>query len=465
MSKRTENVGEFSNSKSKRQKPSEINPNEIDVVNVQNQDSLPPILKLNAICCDDLFDWLSLEDLHSLGQTCKRMHRLTGLYFQENFKETLIYENQDIYHTNNYLSKSIRLNKFMQFARCVLLRSNSDLQYFAANCDSVRSIDFAVKEGTFTEAMIDCIKLKLDKIEVIKFSGSRKPYKLNFYENFLKLCPNLKTLCVHFTPFDNEWMCYKYPKLEHLKFMSPNEALSNDLRQFFQQNTQLQTLETDAEHLFKISDSIINFKIKLNVLNIYYCHHFRNLNHICPLINKLYENGVYKRLEFKVFGTNIPQAQMNQIATLRGFEHLTGFLFGFFSKMSVFPTISSIRELCIRDQWIDLKNLENMTVSFPNLREVHFSYGSTDKVLPFIRRLPNLKVLSINYLKNRENSDIMLDLSSLNKERKKLVGACKVTIYVNEVVYLKLKMVTKNLYANYNLIEIKRIESFETRLM
>ena len=74
MNKR-ENDGE-TNAKSKQQKRNDIDANEIAVaapVNVQNEEPTPAIFKLNAICCDDLFEWLSLEDLHSLGQTCKRM--------------------------------------------------------------------------------------------------------------------------------------------------------------------------------------------------------------------------------------------------------------------------------------------------------------------------------------------------------------------------------------------------------
>ena len=90
MSKR-ENDGEINEEKLKHQKPNDAGPSEIavavaDAVNVQKEELPSPIFKLNAICCDDLFDWVSVKDLHSLGQTCHRMQQLTGYYFRENIK-------------------------------------------------------------------------------------------------------------------------------------------------------------------------------------------------------------------------------------------------------------------------------------------------------------------------------------------------------------------------------------------
>lgn len=64
-----ENDGENSE-RSKQQKL-----HDDDLNNDRNQEPRPAIFKLNAICCEDLFDWLSLRDLHSLGQTNGTTHR------------------------------------------------------------------------------------------------------------------------------------------------------------------------------------------------------------------------------------------------------------------------------------------------------------------------------------------------------------------------------------------------------
>lgn len=43
------------------------------------------IFKLNGHCFDKLFEFLSLKDLHSLGQTCKSMQQMTGEFFTRNY--------------------------------------------------------------------------------------------------------------------------------------------------------------------------------------------------------------------------------------------------------------------------------------------------------------------------------------------------------------------------------------------
>lgn len=52
--------------------------------------SLPPIFKLNGHCFDELFDYLSLKDLHSLGQTSKSMQQMTGTFFKFNYSAQFI---------------------------------------------------------------------------------------------------------------------------------------------------------------------------------------------------------------------------------------------------------------------------------------------------------------------------------------------------------------------------------------
>lgn len=46
------------------------------------QQATPDIFKLNAHCCDEIFKYLPLEDLHSLGETCRTMQLWTGAFFK-----------------------------------------------------------------------------------------------------------------------------------------------------------------------------------------------------------------------------------------------------------------------------------------------------------------------------------------------------------------------------------------------
>lgn len=67
-----------------RKSNDEYDGNGAAVVVDSDQESLPDILKLHVICCE-LFDYLSLEDLNSLGKTGNRLHRLVSFYFQQNY--------------------------------------------------------------------------------------------------------------------------------------------------------------------------------------------------------------------------------------------------------------------------------------------------------------------------------------------------------------------------------------------
>ncbi|XP_055305879.1 uncharacterized protein LOC129570339 [Sitodiplosis mosellana] len=459
MNKR-ENDGEI-NDVTKHQKLNNIYPNEIAAgVDSQQKESPPAIFKLNAICCDDLFEWLEIEDLHSLGQTCKRMHRLTGLYFRESFKQTLRCIDQTILHDR------MNLNGFIQYVQSIQLsyrNREEDFQYIADNCDSLRQISFHMI--TLTKALIDCIKPKLNKIESIHLH--RIATKFHSFEDFLKFCPNLKRLCVDEdrTMDQNEWMCHKYPKLEHLRLKKCNKHLKANLGIFFQQNSHLESIETDFEFLMANSDTFIDSSsnLKLNVLNIHYdC--FSNLDQVCPLLHKLHENGLFKRLEFtnrmctfaitpETLETEINRIKWSTIEQL--FRR---------STVNVLePPIINVDAIYLTSfYYMHTKyvGLEALTVSFPNLRHVHLFRATTDHLLPFIRRLPRLNSLYIHYFSTAENG-YDIDLSTLNEARKNVAGTSKVIIYAEKNVYLATKMSPKNLYANQNLIEIKRIESCE----
>lgn len=50
-----------------------------------DQNPSPHIFKLHVICCNELFDYLPLEDLMSIGQTCIRFNKIVEKYFEENY--------------------------------------------------------------------------------------------------------------------------------------------------------------------------------------------------------------------------------------------------------------------------------------------------------------------------------------------------------------------------------------------
>lgn len=455
-----ENYGEI-NVKSKQQKQNDgIDLNVIQAaVGVQTEESPAFILKLNAICCDDLFDWLSLKDLHSLGQTCKRMHRLTGLYFQENFKQTIICGDQSIYHRDTNHNK-IQLNGFIEFVQNIKISGFKikKFQYIKSNCKTLRKITFG--RGKLTKHMINLIKEKLNKVEVLQLNGTNlKPN--NLYNDLIAFGPNLKEVIVYKENV-NEEFCVSYPKLDHLILRYEPQTIDQNIRIFFQQNPQLQRL--DCEYLFLLgnSETIINSMMELDILTIKVENmHEDELNELCKLLNKLYDNNFYKRVE--IIWLTGSQHYINLISKLRRLEKLDVF---FYEDNIVFPSkILSLKEICIyrNTSFVHNNNIvfiqlfySAMADAFPNLCVVHiFEPQDVDALIPLIQRLPKLKEIYMRWF-DRSSNGIQIDLSILNEEREKLSRACKLTINLPEKSYLATKMAPKNLYINHDLIEIKR---------
>lgn len=456
MSKR-KNEGEI-NEKLKEQNQ-ELNVNDPSGaaagVNIRNGPCSPAIFKLNAICFDDLFEWLSLTDLNSLSQTCKRMQQLTGLYFQENFKKRKIIcgEKRNIYFGRR--RKPIQMTGLIKFVQNIEFNchhNEAHFQYISENCDSLCEISFnSVK---ITKSIINCIKDKLDNIETIDWNNMSLLIRLN--ADLLQFCPKLKTLRLHYCD-QNEWMYHEYPKLENFTIYWADPNLTQNFDVFLRKNKQLQCFKTTHCFLRNNWNAIVKSELKLNVLIIsqYVSDGFDSYDDLCSLVNQLYDHGFYKRLRLELCKEI---SSINQIMTLPGLEELSVYFGQSFIKL---PTIDGLKELIIHFMDDHNINFEVIIKSLPNLRKVCFmTHPSTKQLLPFMRRLPKLKELGI-YSPSRRG--LQIELSALNEERKKLFGACKLVILVREDVYLETKMATKNLYVIHNLIEIKRIDSTNMR--
>lgn len=462
MGKR-KNDGE-SNEKANQQKRSDVNSKEIAVaVDTQNQVNPSPILKLNAICCDDLFDWLSLKDLCSLGQTCKRMKQLTGVYYRENFDDVATFRKAEITRNSPYSDRSIVFAQFVRIVKFVFNSQKMEFQYVGMYCDSLREISFL--GGKLDKSRIGYIKAKLDKIETIRLYSPDMPSSFNLYDDLLKFCPNLKNLIIRsdgYLPKYNKSLSHKFSKLEYFEFeYLGSSSLSRILEFFFQKNSHLRSFRTVPRFLLDNSDAFINPKtIKLDVLivSFYNSCKLNDFMNVYMLLKKLDDNGQRFKFHVLYYGEKIAQDQINRIGSLRGLERLGVE----FKKDLVFPKIISLKVIDIYT-FRPLENiyLERMAASFPNLNRIHAEFSSEDQMLPFLRLLPKLKEIRIHgnkdYLYNKEGYNLRV----LNEERKKLSGACKVTIYIYEWYYLKTKMALKNLYTNHDLIEIKRHELVE----
>lgn len=55
----------------------------VDAPNQEDQERSPDIFKLNINCFEDLFEYLSLQDVIAIGQTCKRLNLVAAYIIQQ----------------------------------------------------------------------------------------------------------------------------------------------------------------------------------------------------------------------------------------------------------------------------------------------------------------------------------------------------------------------------------------------
>ncbi|XP_055306372.1 uncharacterized protein LOC129570697 isoform X2 [Sitodiplosis mosellana] len=160
-------------------------------------------------------------------------------------------------------------------------------------------------------------------------------------------------------------------------------------------------------------------------------------------LNDLHEKGFFKRLHFRSERNSTTSAK--QLLSLPGL--VTLYIYPIRNGNPEFPVLPNIKELGILNRVGTHINTDAMATSFINLEQL-FITGSDD-LMPFIRRSIKLKDVEIADFEGE-----VLDIAALNKDRKKLAGARKLTIYVNERVYLATKWATTD--TSLELIELKR---------
>lgn len=436
---------------SKKETEGESASSELD--SSQNQPSLA-IFKLNVDCFHEIFDWLSQSDLLAVGRTCKRLRKVVGLFYELTYSTKVARgENDGIYIS------SLRSNVFSRYIRKISISGERSgaYRYVASNCTN--SIKHFRAYGTLPDDGFECIQNILKRIEFLDMNEC--VIKGDFYENYLKYCPNVKTISV--TRSDrirdkaiiigtgNNWLLQEYPKLEHFELTDLYELKMNELTTFFQRNPKIRTLSMDSRTLWENRHSIIEANLKLDTLamDIYQSKIFNTNNQpismvdsIYDLLTDLYKRGFYKKLNlYMIF---VDQENIHKLCSLPALEMIYGDILRIDRYL---PDVNAVAIWC----GDEIANVEYLPGKLPNLERIAFSKINPINVMPFIRHSVHLKQIKI---KRTVDDFVCLNLIEMNKERKKLPAARKMRIYVNEEMYLATKWALKTI--DFSLIELKR---------
>lgn len=404
----------------------------------------PPCFKLIADCWEHIFDYLTLEEVYAMGQTCWHLHRMAGYYFREYFHDIrfdLIRKKVRIHYLYN-----IRLRTdFYQYIGKLSIWYSNELEYFldADTFASLKSLSFwGVKS---IEIQIDYARNVLKNIESIEFYATKSVG--NVFERIASCCPKLKVLRVksprkirtrsEHNAF-NKIFLQRFLKLEHLKINVYDEnAKINELKIFLKNHTKLKHLECDYRFLWANRNLLNETNNQLDVLTI----HFHRENDAIPFdqfvdfLNQLFIRGIYKALHLHL--DHFENVDFNTvISTLPVLQKVNTYS----NDVIDYLRLTNLMELSIFE--IDEGDFEQIAKSLTKLERVRFQHASANHILPFIHFAKKIKTIKVY---GRLRDDHVLDLFTLNEQRKKLGYARQVCIHVDEKVYLREKWKSKNL--------------------
>lgn len=417
----------------------------------------PKVFKLDIDCFDEIFEYLSLRDLHSFGQTCKTMERVTGEYFKRNYVGAEKFTNDDgIYTVCSGIANRVNISGFNQFINYTSHYHNElgPLQYIQGHSIEFASInEIYLVCSEINEILIKSLMNLLPNIEIVRVRQCT--IVGDFYEKFLKFCNNLKEIYVQDDVGDlikerkNPWLQQEYPSLHTFQLTARNSFKVNDLNAFFERNPSIQTFLTTSGVLWRHCPELLRSNAKLDTLEIYDGHHVLSISMqtFCNLLNQLHERGFYKRLKLNVTGPN--QECGDQFASLRALESISIMQF---SERCGLSRLVHLKELTIYDGFNPI-DMEILAKNLINLRRITLNKATFDDILPFIQNSIKLNRIHASFTEN------ILNLKRLNEERMELIDGRKIIIFVPDNVFLATKWNTKNGDTNLSHIEMRRSTS------
>lgn len=425
------------------------------------------MLNTNDDCLLSYFEISSLKEIITLGETCTKMQKKAGEYLQKNLLRKVFCRDGNFY--TNINRKNVSLEYFTSFIQNVNVH---DLQFFQSN-----QFEPHFKEIIFYNTDYEATNLiepVFHGVESLKFI-SIKAVDINVYEKILQHCENLKDLYFEddnlhrgekYEQFifgtSNSWLTKHYPSLEHFGLNSKRK--SNEIIEFLKLNRNITKFTTSDTFLMKNQDALLESEIELDTLLIL---------HMTPMNDSDYSNfhnilatlqtrNIFKNLHL-YFNDWMGMASLGTYPT-----NLLQFVTVLYRKHNNFALSGTINleELYIykKSDCPDLS--ENQVLdNLKNLKFIQMYSATMNDILPFIQRLPELQALKVKTLESGQyfnSKNGLIDLKGLNDERAHCPNGRKITIYVDEKIYLP----TKTLYNSnvFKFIDIKRLESLENSL-
>lgn len=403
---------------------------------------------------------MPLEALLSAGETCNRLHQLAGYIYQHTYSGLVAYYYYGRLRTGWYLETE----NYAEYIHKFSINSH-EISNFTREQTKFRNIkQLSVRNVNVTSFEIESIKNVLKNVE--RFSISWWEVNGSFYDTVLAHCPKLTHLYLQSSPngstiigSDNDWLLRKYPALEHFSLTMFWEPKIDELKTFLEINPNIKTFSAVDKWFWANREVVLSANVQLNELSIFITSEdWENFGSLWNLLNQLFERGFYKRLNlyYNVYACN--QTLFDQMAKLNGIRKLENKCS---DKISL-SAFSDVENILFKDS-DKLNDLDAIATNLTKLQKINFLFARMDHIKRLVSQAANLSKIIIGSLIDEENGRTTkwepFLLREMNWYREKLAGAKKLTIYVEENVYLATKWKLKN--TNLSLVQLLRTDSYE----
>lgn len=418
------------------------------------------ILKLNVDCFEDAFDYSPMKDVISIGKTCKRLQQVAGHCFRLTYPHITCKVESDGFKV---LADDVWVDvtHFTKFINEIEISKQNCLPetLFRVQSELCRLKEMKVVGINFSDIgnnnSINSMHEMFSKIKVLRAIACN--FVHNYFDTIIEHCTELRRLEMRKCVFDRnyDWLSQRYPKLNYFGFVpktyvfcrgfggdryagicNPYNRIAK-LATFLDMNPNIRKFATTNEALLDNRETLksaSNIKLDELAIEIAYNSYGYHFEKLFGLLNELHECGFYQRLELNF--SKDSQITSDELAMLNGLVKLN------FHKMEQTSIIDA----------------EKLAITLVNLNEMQFSGANFDDIIPFVRQSVQLQKIQASCLGDGVHFNKrtkIIDLVTLNRERQQLPNAQKITLHVDEDVYLATKWALME--TNFDLIRLKRM--------
>lgn len=424
-----------------------------------NDYSPPDIFKLDMDCFGESLDFLCLNELVAVGQTCKQLNQIAGYIFQLHYPDAIAVLGNKILYIGG-----IQVNSFIPYIRNIAMSyvTSDDVKFVASHrFDSLEHLQLA--RADLSASLMEGMKATLANLETVELVHCT--FSTDLFEDILRFCVNIKRLVIvgHRHRIDT-WLLQKYPSLEHCELDLISEQPVDALKVFFDQNSSVKKVSLSQRTLWMNKTAISATNAKVEVLEI--CKIAGTMDDqdaFWNFVKELRDRGFYQQLHMRCDGY-INSIHVSQNVPWNTLEKLhVRFNSSFLNNIGIMPSLTNLNELHIdsNSNLLSESSANAVAKSLVQLERIHLCAASPMLIHPFIRHTRKLKTIHIAKLRTEKQNGICVDgkiVKEWNKVRGLLAEARKVTIYIEEEMYLDIKWTLNE--TDFGLIKTRRYPSY-----